>query len=99
LRPLVDVGSLYALIHRGPAIRGILCRGQISVDNLQWDLERKKVEVTLTSGKDQTIDLMMRRGMKEVSTDSRKSLSLVNDTTAKVDLKKQVPVTLIITLM
>jgi len=62
------------------------------------DLERKKVKLTVTSGKDQTIDLMLRRGMKAVATDIGENPSLVNDMTAKMDLKKQVPMTLIITL-
>jgi len=61
-------------------------------------LERKKVKLTVTSGKDQTIDLMLRRGMKQISTDIGENPSLVNDMTAKMDLKKQVPMTLIITL-
>ena len=65
---------------------------------MQWDLEQKEVKLTMTSGKDQTIDLMLRRGMKAVATGSGKNLSFANDMTAKVNLKKQVPMTLIITL-
>ncbi len=81
------------------AVKGVLCRGRISVDNLQWDLSQKQVSVTLTSKKDQTISLMLRRGIKEVVTDGGEKLEPENDITTKVELKRLTPLTLTITLM
>jgi len=40
-------------------IRGILGRGQITIDRLAWDKPAAKLTLELTSGKDQTLTLCL----------------------------------------
>ena len=40
-------------------IRGILCRGQITIDRLAWEQAEGKLVIELTSGKDQTLTLCL----------------------------------------
>jgi len=80
-------------------LSGVLCRGQIRVDKLHWDLKKKEVRVTLTSKTDQEIRLMLRRGIEEIVTYRGKKLRLEDGISAKVKLNKHVPVTLVIKLM
>lgn len=79
------------------SISGVLCRGQIRVDNLQWDLTKKQVRVELTSRKDQTIKLMLRRGIKQALTDSGEKLELQNNMTARLKLEKDTPTRITLT--
>ena len=53
--------ALHERLTRGD-VQGILCRGGIRVDTLAWNMNLKRVNVTLTSHKDQTIQLILRRG-------------------------------------
>ncbi len=38
-------------------VKGILCRTQAKIDNFSWNLDTKKIDLTLTSGLNQTISL------------------------------------------
>ncbi|MFZ0233301.1 MAG: glycoside hydrolase N-terminal domain-containing protein [Candidatus Acidiferrales bacterium] len=53
---------------RQGSAQGILCRTRAKIDNLQWDLDSKKLEVTISSPIDQTLSLVVRRGIEAAST-------------------------------
>jgi alpha-L-fucosidase 2 len=48
---------------RSGAAKGILCRTQAKMDNLTWNLDTKKIDVTISSPIEQTISLVVRRGI------------------------------------
>jgi hypothetical protein len=48
-------------------IEGVLCRGAIEIDRLHWD--GNKVEVEMTSAKDQEITLMLPRDIADIKTE------------------------------
>jgi hypothetical protein len=48
------------------SVKGILCRTQAKIDDLRWNLETKKIDVTISSRVDQTIKLFVRRGIESV---------------------------------
>jgi hypothetical protein len=48
------------------SVKGILCRTQAKIDDLTWNLETKKIDVTISSRIDQTVKLMVRRGIESV---------------------------------
>lgn len=59
-------------------IDGIVCRTQATVDSLEWDLTAKTLTATITSGKDQTISLKHRAGIKSVVLDGQKLIPQSN---------------------
>ncbi len=75
---------------------GILCRGQIKVDRMSWDLKKKTASVSLTSKKKQDVKFILRRGMASVKVNGRGAsvagdgktlaLSLDEGKTAKLDI-------------
>jgi hypothetical protein len=94
------VELLPALSDRLPTgrVQGILCRGQIHIDSLDWDLLAKRIRVTMTSRKDQTISLMLRRGMTRVQVNGDSKPIAENAQAVNVALKKSSPVTVTISL-
>jgi len=65
-----ELGLLPALPKQWPSgrIEGILCRGQITIERLEWDTEQ--VRATIRSGKRQEIRLSLRDGIGEVEVTS-----------------------------
>lgn len=49
-------------------VKGIVCRTQARIDDLHWNLETRKVDVTISSRIDQTVELFVRRGIQSVET-------------------------------
>jgi hypothetical protein len=49
------------------SIKGILCRTQAKIDDLTWDLETRKIDVTISSRVDQTIQLFVAKGIESVN--------------------------------
>ena len=49
------------------SIKGILLRGQLKVDALIWDIPGRMVSLSLTSGKEQTVNLQLPPGVRIVS--------------------------------
>lgn len=47
-------------------VKGIVCRTQAKIEDLTWNLATKKIDVTISSGLDQTIKLFVRRGIESV---------------------------------
>jgi alpha-L-fucosidase 2 len=50
------------------SIKGILARTQATVDQLTWNLETGRIDLTLTSRIDQTLQLFVRRGIERIDT-------------------------------
>jgi alpha-L-fucosidase 2 len=50
------------------SIKGILARTQTTVDELTWNLETGRIDLTLTSGIDQTLKLFVTRGIEHIDT-------------------------------
>jgi alpha-L-fucosidase 2 len=48
-------------------LKGVLCRTQARIDDLAWNLKTRKVDVTISSGVDQTVKLFVRNGIESVS--------------------------------
>jgi alpha-L-fucosidase 2 len=55
--------------------RGILCRTQARIDKFVWDLDAKKLELTISSPVDQTLSLVVRRGIASAMADRPDELS------------------------
>jgi alpha-L-fucosidase 2 len=51
-------------------ITGVVSRTQATIDNLTWDLNTKKIDVTISSKVDQTIKLFVRHGIEGVDAPS-----------------------------
>jgi alpha-L-fucosidase 2 len=79
-------------------IKGVLCRGQIAITSLEWNLVRKHVAVTMVSKKDQTISLILRRGMAAIAGPGGSRFVSDNPQRATVELKKDKPQTISIIL-
>jgi alpha-L-fucosidase 2 len=47
-------------------LKGVLCRTQARIDDLTWNLRTRKVDVTISSGIDQTVALFVRDGIESV---------------------------------
>ncbi|WP_416147401.1 glycosyl hydrolase family 95 catalytic domain-containing protein [Salipaludibacillus sp. HK11] len=69
------------------SITGILGRGQITVEKLEWDLDQKSVRVSLRSGKDQQIEVSLKLGITEIIAANNKRLVVNNDDRALVTLE------------
>lgn len=69
------------------SITGVLGRGQVTVDKLEWDLLKKRVNVSLRSGKDQRIELCLRQGITKISGSENTLMEKVNDHTFSLDLE------------
>lgn len=67
-------------------ITGIKCRTQATVETLEWNFEEKKINVVISSGKDQTIELLYRKGIKNVKCSV--PVNQKTENSVSVDLKK-----------
>lgn len=61
-------------LRKGSA-NGILCRTQAKIDNFEWNLDTKKLELTISSPVDQTLSLVVRRGIEAATSDQPDALS------------------------
>ena len=52
-------------------ISGVLCRTQAKVDELNWDFTNKKLEATISSGKEQTIRFQLRKDIVYAKADGK----------------------------
>jgi hypothetical protein len=48
------------------AAKGIVCRTEAKIDNLTWDLKTGKLSVTISSLKNQSVKLFVRRGIESI---------------------------------
>jgi alpha-L-fucosidase 2 len=55
--------------------RGILCRTQAKIDSVEWDLPARRLDLVISSLVDQTVSLIVRRGITAVSADRPDGLS------------------------
>jgi alpha-L-fucosidase 2 len=55
--------------------RGILCRTQAKVESLEWNLDNRKLDLTISSPVDQTLSLVVRRGIETLTADRTEALS------------------------
>jgi alpha-L-fucosidase 2 len=81
-------------------VKGILCRTQAKIDDLKWNMDSKRVDVTISSHTDQTVRLFVRRGIESITAPKD---ALVNPVThgaveCNVRLYKAHPVTLHFTI-
>lgn len=53
-------------LRRG-TVKGMVCRTQAKIENFNWDLNTRKISVTISSGIDQTVTLYVRRGIESAS--------------------------------
>ncbi|SDZ19092.1 Glycosyl hydrolase family 65, N-terminal domain [Evansella caseinilytica] len=75
-------------------IKGMLGRGQLLLEELTWDLAAKKISVTVTSRKDQVVDIIVRQGIEEIeAVKTSVAMERKNRTTVALALKKNVPST------
>lgn len=58
--------ALPEMIKKG-SIKGMLARTFAKIDNLTWDMDSRKVELTVTSKRKQNITLIARHGIEEIS--------------------------------
>jgi hypothetical protein len=54
--------------------KGILCRTQAKIDSLAWNLDARKLDLTISSPIDQTLSLVVRRGIETATADQPATL-------------------------
>lgn len=79
-------------------IHGLRCRSQVTVDRLEWDIAAGRIEVVLTSRKDQSITLRIRRGIRSVTVSATETVKISNGNRISLELKANIPVRLSLTL-
>jgi alpha-L-fucosidase 2 len=91
--------ALPASLRKGAA-KGILCRTQARLDNLEWNLDTKKLDLTISSPQDQTLSLVVRRGIETVSSDQPTAVGDFQPKTESVKVRIQAgsPLTLHLTM-
>lgn len=80
--------------------KGILCRTQARIDNLEWNLNTKELDLTISSLVDQTLSLVMQRGIETANSDSPGVLADFQSGRESVNVRLQAgrPVTIHLTL-
>lgn len=63
-----------ASLGKGSA-KGILCRPQAKLENFEWNLDTKKVDLTISSAVDQTLSLVVGRGIETAASDQPDALA------------------------
>ncbi|HTX19986.1 MAG TPA: glycoside hydrolase N-terminal domain-containing protein [Bacteroidota bacterium] len=77
--------ALPASLPKG-SIRGMLARTFARVDELAWDMETRRADVTITSMRDQDLTLIVRYGIEEISAPSGVLTTAPRPDTANCDL-------------
>jgi alpha-L-fucosidase 2 len=77
-------------------LKGVLCRTQAKIDDLVWNLKTRKIDVTISSRVDQTIELFLRDGIDSVRAEQGVRVGAVRPGAVKcaVRLTRDQPVTL-----
>lgn len=85
-----EIELLPALSPRLPrgTLTGAGVRSRARLDRLSWDLDRKRVEVVLTSSVDQEVRLRLRRGARRVFSDADGELPIDGGSVALVALRE-----------
>ena len=101
--PIVNVQMGSEWIMQGARLFSVidLYTGAVVEDDtglLAWDLQARRVEVTLTAGKDQSVQLMVRRGIRAIETADGGALRVSGGRCAQLDLTKGKPTALRIEL-
>jgi hypothetical protein len=68
------------------SISGMLARSFARIDNLTWDMQKRSVDLTITSFVKQDITLIARHGIKEVSTTPKVLAAALQPGNANIDL-------------
>ena len=78
------------------SVKGMMARTAARVDDLTWDMGKKTVEITITSGRDQNITLIARHGIDSITGPAGTIVESPKPgaTTCMLRLAKGVPVTL-----
>jgi len=74
------------------SVQGIRCRTQATVDNLEWDLNKRVVSATIASVRDQWVTLYMRQGIKSLEANTKVKRSEYGDIARRLLLQKESPV-------
>ena len=72
------------------SVSGIRGRNRIVVENLDWDMSRKQIRCVLCSDIDQSLTLVVRDGIANISTKAYTELSSLGNMAREVHLKKGV---------
>jgi alpha-L-fucosidase 2 len=72
-------------LHQGIA-RGILCRTQARIESFEWNLDTKKLDLTISSPIDQSLSLVVRRGIETATADQPAALANFHPDTDTVTL-------------
>ena len=81
------------------SISGMLGKSQFTIDNLDWDMDARKVSVTVTSQIDQDLTLIQREGIETISSDDIAiESSPLGDIARVLPLQKDETVTIKLTL-
>lgn len=67
-------------------IGGVKCRTQATVENLEWNFEERKILAVISSNKDQSVELMYRKGIQSYK--CSKSSARKSENTLIIDFKK-----------
>jgi hypothetical protein len=60
---------------RKGVVKGIFCRTQVKIESFSWDLDTKKLDLTITSPVDQTLVLVERRAIETATGDQQNALA------------------------
>ncbi len=77
-------------------ITGVKCRTQATVELLEWDFKTKTINATISTLKDQDIELFFRKGIKSIEVHDLSKVEKVSGISYKIHLKKDKPLSITI---
>ncbi len=78
-------------------LKGVKGRSQTAINNLQWNLESRRISCQITSDIDQTITVIHRKGIKKITCNSEVKQSDIGDYAREVDLSANEQTEIILT--
>ena len=80
------------------AISGVKGRNQVTINNLDWDMDNGSVNCTITSAINQNITLIEREGIRTIKTNATVSTSPLTGIARVIHLKARVPTKILLGL-
>jgi alpha-L-fucosidase 2 len=79
------------------SVKGVLCRGGITIDEMKWNVEKKQISLKLHSIKNQQVKLQQRKGIADIHVIQDIPAKRINETTVVLNLPKDDSVTIELT--
>ncbi|MFA9557703.1 glycoside hydrolase N-terminal domain-containing protein [Evansella sp. AB-rgal1] len=80
------------------SITGMLTRTEVTIEQLEWNMEEKKINVSIRSRKNQQLDLLIRNGMKKVTCNDNNKVEQLDANVLFIEMQQNAPLKLEIEL-